>query len=146
MQLYTPKPGEEVAMKSETKLIKAKLHMDMLQDLELRSVAEYEVARFDAEMKMVDQELQLVPQDSVGGHISVVDGMAVGVEDTLLYDFRKTLQQEGLRSEMRGKILLCEDGVYIQKNAPHDFVIEGPLCSTYYKVREMFFKLYTFLV
>eukprot|EP00949_MAST-11_sp_MAST-11-sp1_P001800 g1800.t1 len=145
LELYTPGPGEEVVMKSETKLIKAKLDADLMVNLQLRSVAEYEVAKFDAEIRDVDGELQLVantrrrPPGEEGS-------MAVGVGDTMLYDFRKTLQDEGMRSEMRGKMLLCEDGVFVRKNAPHDFSVEGPLCQTYYKVRELFFKLYTFLV
>ncbi len=78
-------------------------------------------------------ELAAVEDVMAGEHDTVFVG------DVRLPEFKKLLNEAGMDADFSRGQLICNDRICVKKDKD-GWIIDGPLCPDYYKVRDLLYK------
>jgi cleavage and polyadenylation specificity factor subunit 2 len=137
-----PAAGETVDITLDTNILKVRVKESLNSQLKFVPLGQYEVGFFAGALRTGGDLLQLEPLGEVVPH------GAVFVGDLRLAEFREELARLGLRTELMGGVLVCNDVVSVTKEVVGNHAkvtLRGSICDEYYAVRDQLISKFALL-
>lgn len=135
-----PRLGEVVNVTLDTHIHKARLKDSLLSSLEFAQVQEHELAWLDGVVTMESAAEDAVPVIDVAPGSKSVGHRSVFVGELRLNDFKQVLSRANIDTVFMGGVLVCDDVVAVRRDSGGAFLLEGPVCDVYYRVRDLLYQ------
>lgn len=148
--VFSPSALECIDIESDTNIYRLKLQESLYRAMRFQKVGQHEVAYVYGQVNFPSESsvpiLEPMERSKAARVSSTTDQsgeLRLSEGHVKLDILKQLLARAGFKSQFRGGMLVCQDGVVLKRTKRNGVVVEGTLSEAYYQIRSLLYDQFT---